>query len=329
MLAWPHAQTDWVELLPAVTRVYENLVQVLSRYGDVLIVVPQDITADLSRHLAELGVDPGRLHIYSVETNDTWTRDYGPVTVESEQGLRLLDYRFNGWGNKFKAELDDAVTGTLYLQAAFPGADYKRMDLILEGGAIETDGKGSLLTTTRCLLNSNRNPGLDRHEIETRLRLELGVTKINWIEHGYLEGDDTDGHIDTLARLCPDNVIAYQACDDPQDVHHGELAALESELQAMTDERGNLYKLVPLPLPAPRYDDNGKRLPAGYANFLIFNGAVFVPLYEDNNDVLAMERIAQAFPGYMVEGVNCLPLITQHGSLHCITMQLPRGVLQP
>jgi len=175
--------------LPDVTRVYETLVPALSRYGDVLIVAPPDAASELHLHLSGLGGDPGRLHIYPADTNDTWTRDYGPVTVETEQGLCLLDYRFNGWGDKFNAELDNAVTSTLYRQGALPGAEHREMDFVLEGGAIETDGKGILMTTTRCLLNPNRNPGLGRDRIEDRLRIDLGVTRIHWIEHGYLEGE--------------------------------------------------------------------------------------------------------------------------------------------
>ena len=327
MLAWPHGNTDWADLLQDVTKVYETLILSLSRYGDVLIVAPADRVLDLSRYLAGRGVESGRVHIYPAATNDTWTRDYGPLTVETEQGLCLLDYRFNGWGGKFNGESDNAVTAALVRQGAFPGAEHKQVDFVLEGGAVETDGNGTLLTTTRCLLHPNRNPGLVREQIETRLRDDLGVSRIHWLEHGYLEGDDTDGHIDTLVRLCPGNVIVYQHCDDAKDGHFAGLAAMERELQALTDGDGNPYHLIPLPLPSARYDGNGQRLPAGYANFLIFNGAVLVPIYEDTHDAAAMAQVARAFPGYTVEGVNCLPLITQHGSLHCITMQLPKGVI--
>ena len=329
MLTWPHDRTDWAGLLPEVTRVYESLVLGLCRYGAVVIAARPDMVTELTRRLTGLGVQTDGLHIYPAESNDTWTRDHGPLTVQTEQGLCLLDYRFNGWGNKFDAALDNAVTATLYRQGAFPGAQLRDMDFVLEGGSIDTDARGTLLTTTRCLLHPGRNPGLGRGGIEERLKMDLGISRFHWIEHGYLQGDDTDGHIDTLARLCPGDVIAYQACDNAGDSHYQEFAALERELQSLTRADGKPYDLVPLPWPAPRYDGSGARLPLSYANFLIFNNGVFVPLYDDRQDGEALEQVSRAFPGYAVEGVNCLPLITQHGSLHCITMQLPRGVIKP
>jgi len=328
MLTWPHDRTDWAGLLPEVTRVYETLVLALRRHGDVVIAAREDAIPELTRRLNGLGVDPGCLHIYAAHSNDTWTRDHGPITVETESGLYLLDYQFNGWGNKFDAALDNALTATLFEQGAFPGAQHREINFVLEGGSIETDGKGTLLTTSRCLLHPGRNPGLGRGGIEAQLRADLGISRLLWLEHGYLEGDDTDAHIDTLVRFCPGDIIAYQACDDTGDSHYQEFVAMERELQSLTDTNGRPYTLVPLPWPAPRHDGSGMRLPLSYANFLIFNSAVFVPLYDDNQDAAVLERIAGAFPGYTVEGVNCLPLITQHGSLHCITMQLPRGVIK-
>jgi agmatine/peptidylarginine deiminase len=329
LLTWPHDRTDWAGLLPEVTRVYEALLLALCRHGDVVIAAREDMAADLARHLGTLGVDPECLHIHPAAYNDTWTRDHGPITVETGQGLCLLDYTFNGWGNKFDAALDNALTAALYARGAFPGAHYREMDFVLEGGSIETDGKGTLLTTARCLLHPNRNPGLGRGGIEERLRADLDITRFHWLEHGYLEGDDTDAHIDTLARFCPGDIIAYQGCDDTGDSHYQEFAAMERELQALTGPGGKPYTLIALPWPVPRYNGNGARLPLSYANFLIFNKAVFVPLYKDTQDGTALEQISRAFPGYTVEGVNCLPLVTQHGSLHCVTMQLPRGVIKP
>lgn len=329
MLTWPHDRTDWAGLLPEVTRVYETLVLALSRHGDVVIAAREDTVPELTRRLNGLGVASDCLHIYAAQSNDTWARDHGPITVATQQGLCLLDYRFNGWGNKFDAALDNALTAALYARGAFPGAQYREMNFVLEGGSIETDGKGTLLSTARCLLHPSRNPGLGRGGIEERLSTDLGITRFLWIEHGYLEGDDTDAHIDTLARLCPGDVIAYQRCDDSGDSHYQDLVAMELELQCLTRADGKPFTLIPLPWPAPRHDGSGARLPLSYANFLVFNNAVFVPLYDDEQDGVALEQVARAFPGYTVEGVNCLPLITQHGSLHCITMQLPRGVIKP
>ena len=329
MLTWPHDRTDWAGLLAEVTRVYETLVLALCPHGDVVIAAREDMAPGLAGRLAGLGADPAALHIYAAACNDTWTRDHGPITVATGAGLCLLDYRFNGWGGKFEAALDNVLTASLHDQGAFPGARRRAIDFVLEGGSIDTDGRGTLLTTARCLLHPGRNPGLGRGVIEDRLREGLGISRFLWLEHGWLEGDDTDAHIDTLARLCPDDVIIYQGCDDPDDSHFHEFAAMERELRSLTRGDGKPYTLVPLPWPAPRYDGAGARLPLSYANFLVFNHCVFVPLYDDGRDREAMAQVAVAFPDYIIEGVNCLPLVTQHGSLHCITMQLPRGVINP
>lgn len=328
-LTWPHAGTDWQPRLAEVLCLYEELVVTLARVCHLLIAAPGDEVDSIRGRFAGRGIPLERLHVYPAESDDTWARDHGPITVETEEGPCLLDYRFNGWGNKFAAGRDNWITATLFGQGAYPGARLLQRDLVLEGGAIESDGQGTLLTTTKCLLNPNRNPALSREEIEAHLARDLGVSRVLWLEHGALEGDDTDSHVDTLARLCPDGVIAYQACDDGDDLHYDEMQAMAAELSAFTDATGAPYKLVPLPWPSARYDEAGERLPATYANFLIVNGHVLVPTYRDPRDGEALGQVAAAFPRYTIVGLDCLPLIRQHGSLHCITMQLPRGVLCP
>lgn len=326
-LTWPHAGTDWKPILNEIIPVYEALVTLLTGAGKVVIAAPPKNINALSQRLIELGATEEKLQIFPVETNDTWVRDYGPVTVETDHGLCLLDYQFNAWGNKHPCQLDNALTTALVELGAYPGASIEKRTLVLEGGSIETDGNGTLLTTAQCLLNPNRNPSLGRTEIEQQLCEDLGVKKINWLQHGALQGDDTDSHIDTLARLCPNNVIAYQACDDETDSHFSELQLMANELQDMTSADGSSYRLIPLPWPSAKYDQTGQRLPATYANFLVFNHLVVVPTYRDKQDGEALAQLAKAFPGYRVEGVDCLPVIQQHGSLHCITMQLPKGTL--
>lgn len=326
-LTWPHEDTDWQPLLADVIPIYERLVQLLTQHGHVVIGAPANQVSDLRARLTAQGVPADRLHIYPVAANDTWARDHGPITVETVDGLCLLDYQFTGWGNKYAHDLDNQVSATLFELGAYPGAKLRHRDLVLEGGAIESDGNGTLLTTAQCLLNPNRNPSLSQQEIEQQLRDDLGLRKINWLHHGAMEGDDTDSHIDTLARLCPNNVIAYQACDLETDSHYRELQLMAEELRQLTDAEGNPYQLVPLPWASPKYDEDGHRLPATYANFLIFNDMVIVPTYRDVQDKEALAQIAKAFPGYRVEGLDCLPIIHQHGSLHCITMQLPKGTL--
>ncbi|WP_116366612.1 agmatine deiminase family protein [Parahaliea mediterranea] len=326
-LTWPHADSDWLYLLPQVEALYTALVQHISTAARVLIAAPAGRAAELQQQFDATA--PGRVRCFAAPSNDTWARDHGPITVATNAGLRLLDFRFNGWGGKFEAALDNALTGELKRLGAYPHATLQAVDMVLEGGAIESDGCGTLLTTAECLLNPNRNPHLDRAAIEAVLAQQLGIQKVNWLQHGALAGDDTDSHIDTLARLCPDNTLLYQACDDPEDAHFEDLASMARELAALTDASGKPYRLLPLPWPGAQYDpEDGHRLPATYANFLICNGLVLVPTYADPNDAAALAQVRRAFPGYRVEGLDCRTLIRQHGSLHCITMQLPAGVLQ-
>jgi agmatine/peptidylarginine deiminase len=202
----------------------------------------------------------------------------------------------------------------------FYGAKVVPVDFVLEGGAIESDGEGTLLTTSECLLNPNRNPHLSQEEIEIILKKELGAERFLWLHHGYLSGDDTDSHIDTLARFADASTIVYVACDDEDDEHYEALKAMENELRTFTCKNGNPYKLLALPMSEPKFYNN-HRLPATYANFLIVNGGVIVPTYNDNNDAKALSVIQEAFPSRRIVGVDCSVLIREHGSLHCVTMQ--------
>ena len=324
LLAWPHADTDWSERLDLVERVYLELVQAIIRYERVVVVTPEPETVEA--RLTRAGLTTDRVTIAACPTNDTWCRDFGPVTVFEEGEPLLLDFGFNGWGLKFPACHDNLVTARLAARGLLRG---KRSipGLILEGGSIESDGHGLLLTTSHCLLESNRNPHLTRADIEQRLLELLGGRKVLWLDHGYLAGDDTDSHIDTLARLAPGDTILYVRCDDPADEHYRELCAMEEQLRSFTTLSGRPFKLVPLPWPQPVYSDAGGRLPATYANFLVLNRAVLVPTYDDPADDTALQVVAAAFPGRDIIAVACRTLIEQHGSLHCVTMQLPEGVL--
>ena len=260
-----------------------------------------------------------------VASNDIWARDHGPITVYRNGQPVLLDFRFNGWGGKFPHELDDRITVRLHALGAFAATPLEPVDLILEGGSIETDGAGTLLTT-RCLLNPNRN-GLDRAALERRLGETLGISRFLWLEHGHLLGDDTDSHTDTLARFCDARTIAYQGCADTADPHYGPLQAMAEELRSFRTASGEPYRLIELPLPAPRRDERGNRLPAGYANFLILNGAVLVPTYGDPLDAVALERLSGCFPNHDIKGVPCATLTHQGGSLHARPCSLPAGVM--
>lgn len=326
LLTWPHKGSHWDHIFEEVIELYEALATVICDYADLVIAVPPAEIDDIRQRLDAMGAQMEYIHLYPCATDDCWARDHGPITVETSEGFKLLDFGFNGWGNKFPCVLDNQINRELFAQHAFPYASIEQQDWILEGGSIEVDGRGTLLTTASCLLNKNRNPNLSKVEIEEKLKAAFGVTNINWLRHGELAGDDTDGHIDTLARFCPNNVIVYTACDDESDVHYDELKKMEAELQAMTDAEGNPYQLLPLPWPGAVVNDNDKRLPATYANFLIVNEAVLVPIYNLPSDEDALEVIYQAFPGFEIMGIPCSTLIEHGGSLHCITMQLPEGV---
>lgn len=324
LLAWPHADTDWHSMLSDVQNVYIELIRQITRFEKVLLIVPEPEQAKLK--LQESGISLERVTICPVPTNDTWTRDYGPITIELNNQPVLLDFGFNGWGLKFAANHDNQVTRILKQQQALRPR-INTIGLVLEGGSIESDGQGIIMTTSQCLLSPNRNPQLSRDELDGAMQNLFGARKVLWLEHGHLEGDDTDAHIDTLARLCPNDTIIYVACDAPDDSHYSALQKMEQELKQLTTLNGTPFRLLGLPWPSPKYDADGNRLPASYANYLVINDAVLVPTYRDPVDNGALAMIALAFPGREIIGIDCLPLIEQHGSLHCITMQLPQGVL--
>ncbi len=328
MLTWPHAHSDWAPSLAAVEPVFVAIALAIAQREKILIACyDEDHKQHVATRLQAAGLSAHRLLLHISDSNDTWARDHGPISVSCSGETRLLDFTFNGWGDKYPADLDNHVTRRLHAAGAFGNAPLQRVDLILEGGSIEVDGSGSLLTTRRCLLAPTRNPGMSQAQLEQLLGEHLGVTRVLWLEHGYLAGDDTDSHIDTLARYCNVNTIAYVQCDDPQDEHYAELQAMERELHALRSISGEPYRLVPLPWPRAKLDEDGIRIPATYANFLIINDAVLVPTYNDPADAVALARLGTCFPGREIIGIDCLPLIQQHGSLHCVTMQLPAGVL--
>lgn len=324
LLAWPHADTDWQMQLPEVQAVYTELIRQIVRFEKVLLVA--SASEEVQRQLTANGIDLTRVTICSTDTNDTWTRDFGPLTVQVNNQPVLLDFGFNGWGLKFAANLDNQVTRNLKQQAQLKPR-MNTIGLILEGGSVESDGCGTIMTTRQCLLSPNRNPQLSEQDLQDAMQSLFGAQRVLWLEHGRLEGDDTDAHIDTLARFCPNNTIIYVACDDPADPHYEGLQQMEQELKQFTTADGAPYRLLALPWPEAKHDSEGNRLPASYANYLVINDAVLVPTYRDPVDNGALAMIALAFPGREIIGVDCLPLLEQHGSLHCITMQLPAGVL--
>lgn len=323
-LTWPDPCGDWRENFADAEACFVAIARAVS--GRETLLVAASDKSRVSARLAAAGIEPNRVRLYEAPSNDSWARDHGALTVfEGDQAV-LLDFTFNGWGNKYPFELDNALNATLHREGAFGKTPMRRVELVLEGGAIETDGRGTLLATARSIFAPTRNPSLGRSEIEGLLRHHLGIRRFLWLEHGRIPGDDTDGHVDTLARFCDSRTIAYVACRDERHAAFAELKQMESELKTFCNAQGKPYRLVALPLPRQLSDKSGAALPATYANFLILNGAVLVPTYADPADEEAVNVIGSCFPGRAVVPIDCRALILQHGSLHCVTMHFPMGV---
>lgn len=322
-LTFPHEQTDWAEVLDEVLPCFAHIAETISRFEKVLVVC-RNIKA--SKRLLKNAVQENLIFV-ECDSNDTWARDHGGITVFENEKPIVLDFVFNGWGLKFPADKDNLITRQLYGKGVF-AAEIRHGGIVLEGGGIESDGQGTLLTTAECLLSPNRNPHLDKAQIEAHLKACFGLDRVLWLHHGYLAGDDTDSHIDTLARFCDPDTIAYVKCSDTNDEHFFALEKMEAELQAFRKSDGSPYRLAALPWPDACYDSEGNRLPATYANFLITNNALLVPTYRVPQDAEALEIFKNLFPDREIIGIDCRPLILQHGSLHCVTMQYPATVIK-
>lgn len=324
MLAWPHESTDWLPWLEEIERDYAELaIAIAAEVGPLILCRDALHQERISRML---GTRCRNAPMFmQVAYNDTWCRDYGPLATSGAEGPRLLDFRFQGWGAKYDAALDDRINRAL---ARCWQAPLASVDFELEGGSIETDGEGTLLTTRHCLLESNRNRHYTPGQVERLLFDRLGIERILWISEGMLEGDDTDSHIDNLVRFCSPDTLAYAACSRSEDVHHGPLQRLAAQVQALTRADGSPYNTVPLELPQPQFDEQGNRLPGSYVNFLILNKSVLVPVFGCGEDAMALNALGACFPDRKLVPVPGCNLIRQFGGPHCATMQLPKGVLR-
>ena len=323
-LTWPHENTDWSYMLDEVESCFVELAKAISAREKLLIVAPD--TDKVYNKLRANNATMGNITMFKCETNDTWARDHGFITLLGDNVPHYVDFCFNGWGRKFEASLDNAINGKLYDAGIVKGEYEDCTSFVLEGGSIESDGKGTVLTTSQCLMAPHRNQPMNQEEVEACLKKMLHVERVLWLDHGNLIGDDTDGHVDTIARLAPNNTIVYMQCTDTDDEQYADLKAMEEQIAALRTAEGEPYRMLALPSPAPIFDEDGERLPATYANFLIINGSVLYPTYaQPENDKLAAEVLAKAFPNYEIVGIDCRALIKQHGSLHCVTMQYPRS----
>lgn len=323
-LTWPHAGTDWAYMLKEVQQCFAAIASEIAKREVLLIVTPDP--EDVEKRIADK-VNMENVRFLECETNDTWARDHGAITMLDTDGPSLLDFKFNGWGLKYVSDKDNLIPRRAVEAGVLKGAYVNRQNFVLEGGSIESDGMGTLLTTSECLLSPNRNGQMNQVEIEEYLRSVFHLERVLWLDYGYLAGDDTDSHIDTLARFCSPDTIAYVQCTDTQDEHYEALCQMEEQLKTFRTLSGEPYRLLPLPM-ADCIVEDGERLPATYANFLIMNDAVLYPIYrQPENDERAKAVLQEAFPKHEVVGIDCRTLIKQHGSLHCVTMQYPVGVL--
>jgi len=321
LMSFPHEDTDWHNPdnshdLEASLSPFIRIAQAIA-YSQPVYIICKDKTK-----IASLFCSTRNLTFIEMPTNDTWIRDYGYISIKDEDTTKLLDFTFDGWGGKFEASLDNSVNTTLHQKGYMGTTTLESIDFVLEGGSVESDGEGTILTTTACLCNPNRNGGLGKTEIEEKLKETLGAKRVLWLDHGYLAGDDTDSHVDTLARFVNKDTIAYINCDDTEDEHYVALEKMEAQLKGFSTIKGKPYTLIPLPMCEAKYDKEGKRLPATYTNFLITNDALIYPTYSDKNDKKVGELFKKLFSDREIIPIDCLKLVEQGGSLHCSTMQV-------
>ncbi len=324
MLTWPHAGMDCQRNFAEVEALFLTLASAIAQRQQLIVSVTQPQQLDALRdHLRQAGIAAQRLIGQVVPANDFWARDHGPITVLSGDQPRLLDFRFNGWGGKYPAELDNQISSQLHRRGAFGSAALEPIDWVFEGGNLECDGAGTLLLNRQSVLTASRNPGLNEAMVEAEFRRLLGIYRVLWISHGHIEGDDTDGHIDVLARFTDPDTLCHISTEDRDDPNFAELDAMAAELRALRKRDGTPYRLVPLPLPAAQRSLGGEPLALSYANFLIINGAVLLPVYRDPADRIALAQLARCFPDREIVPIMALPLVEHGGSIHCVTMQLP------
>jgi len=322
LISWPTKSTDWHENLADAEATYIELTKLISLSSHACICCyDSDTLQHVQQTCRKAGISPEHVKLFTIPYDDTWTRDYGPISLLRGNEIVWLNFEFNAWGNKYPHRQDNQLASLLHQQLS-QQRTLEQIDFVLEGGSIECDGKGTVLTTSKCLLDPARNPGLSKQQIEDRLKSSLGIRRILWLDSGHIEGDDTDAHIDTLARFCSADTITYVQCIDPADPHFESLSRMEKQLKSFTQTNGQPYKFIPLPLPSPCFNQQDLRLPATYANFLILNGKVLAPVYGVETDTLALAQLQKCFPDHTIIPVQCRSLLEQFGSLHCITMQI-------
>ncbi len=310
LLAIPHEKTDWKPYLSEILESYKEFIKIASSFQKLLLIAPSE--EDFKSFSCFKNVE-----FFKCPTNDTWIRDYGAIEILEQGRVKALDFTFNAWGNKFESSLDNCVNSKLF--ASKFKQKLEKVDLVLEGGSIDFNGKGTMLTSSYCLLNKNRNAHLSKDTLEAKLKEIFGLKEIIWLENGFIKGDDTDRHIDTLARFINENTIAFCTCEDEKDEHFKPLNLMKKELEKTQ------FKLLELPLPKPLFYEN-RRLAASYVNFVFLNKALIVPFYKDANDEVVLKKLQKALPDREVIGVDARVFLRQNGSIHCACKNFFRGL---
>jgi agmatine deiminase len=321
-LSWPHKEASWPGKFAGVPGIFARMVRHLADHEEVHInVAGPEMEHGVRRLLADEGADSGNVFFHNNPTNDAWCRDHGPIFLEQKNGGKqaIIDWDFNAWGGKYPPyDLDDVVPTRIARELGLPVFN---PGIVMEGGSIDVNGQGTLITTEACLLNPNRNPQLDRAAIEDCLRAYLGVSRILWLGEGIV-GDDTDGHVDDLTRFVNPTTVVTVVEQDPTDENYEPLQHNLERLNGMTDQDGRPLEVVTLPMPRPVIHD-GQRLPASYANFYIANEIVLLPTYDAQRDDEALTTIRSLFPDREVIGIDCTDLVWGLGAFHCVTQQWP------
>jgi agmatine deiminase len=323
-LSWPHKDASWPGKFGPVPAIFARMVRHLAGHEEVHInVAGPDMEQEVRRLLADEGADTGNVFFHHNPTNDAWCRDHGPIFVQRDGGHgreeAVVDWKFNAWGDKYPPyDLDDVIPTRIAREYGLP---VFHPGIVMEGGSIEVNGRGTLLTTEACLLNPNRNPTLDRHAIEGYLRAYLGVRHILWLGDG-IAGDDTDGHVDDLTRFVDERTVVTVVEDDPADENYEPLRENLERLRGMRDQDGRPLRVVTLPMPRALFHE-AQRLPASYANFYIANGVVLLPTYDAARDEEARRTLQELFPTREVIGIDCTDLVWGLGAFHCVSQQWP------
>ncbi len=331
ILVWPHSHSDWANSnnrsqLGAIEKTYIELCRYISRHQKLILVAYNHTHQQhIQKTFSNQGINLENVIFINIVTNDTWVRDYGPITVESDTELKILDFKFNAWGNKYAHENDNKFN-QYFKQKINDGFPIENIDFVLEAGNLEINDQGILLCSSSCFKRISYQQEISLSSLEHKLENWFGCNQVLWIDDVILNSDDTDGHIDTLARFCADEIITYTAVGDNSDPNNEALNSLSAQLKNMQKSQATISELVPLPSPKPIFSDS-KQLPATYANFLISNNYIFVPVFNDEQDTYALKTIDGLFPKHEIIDIESNALIQQYGGIHCATMQVPEGFL--